>query len=82
MALEPMYAGGTTLVALLSNKTITTDTTAPGYNRSVTGYGPKIPTRYRVQYLGRSRRVYAMCYGNAASTYIIVNGETQFIELY
>jgi hypothetical protein len=37
---------------------------------TATGYGSKIPTVYVVQWQGRWRRVYAACFGNAASTYI------------
>lgn len=50
-----------------------------------TGYGPKVPTRYRVRLstdspTGRLRRVYAMSYGNAASLYVIVKGEDVFLD--
>lgn len=82
MALEPLYPGSPTLSALLSDPDVITDPTAPRYGHSASGYGGKIPTQYRVKYLGRVRRVYAMCYSNAGSTYIIVNGETQFLDLY
>jgi len=52
------------------------DDCAPA-NPSRTGYGGKIPTRYRVVCGdGRVRRVYAMCYSNAASFYILVGGNT------
>lgn len=43
---------------------------APRSGRTVTGYGSKIPTPYMVRWEGRWRRVYAACYGNAASHYI------------
>lgn len=38
--------------------------------RNVTGYGPRIPTRYMVQHAGRWRRVYVANYGNAGTAYI------------
>lgn len=45
-------------------------------NPYVSQYGPKVPTRYKIQYGdGRWRRVYAMLYGNSGSVYITVNGK-------
>ncbi|QLI47552.1 hypothetical protein phi3MF5_01 [Pseudomonas phage vB_PsyP_3MF5] len=44
-------------------------TEAPRSN-SVSGYGSCLPTQYMVHYLGRWRRVYAMCWSNVASLYI------------
>jgi hypothetical protein len=41
-----------------------------GLSYTATGYGNRIPTAYMVKWEGRWRRVYAACYGNAASTYI------------
>jgi len=41
-----------------------------GLSYTATGYGARIPTVYMVKWAGRWRRVYAACYGNAASTYI------------
>jgi hypothetical protein len=50
-------------------------------NRSETGYGPKIPSRYRVKCSdNRTRRIYAVCYSNAASHYVIVNGRALYIR--
>lgn len=43
---------------------------APRSGRTVTGYGPKLPTSFEVRWNGRWRRVYAACYGNSSSTYI------------
>ena len=48
---------------------------------SVTGYGPKIPTRYMLEYDGRWRRVYMMQYGNAGSAYVIHKGADLFLDL-
>jgi hypothetical protein len=50
-------------------------------NPSATGYGPKIPTRYMLEYGGRWRRVYAMVYGNAASPYVLVHGQVHHLDL-
>lgn len=47
---------------------------------SVTGYGDKLPTRYRIHYRGCWRRVYAMRYSNAASLYVRVLGNDEFID--
>ena len=38
--------------------------------RTVSGYGPKIPAPYMVQWAGKWRRVYVAQFGNAASAYI------------
>jgi hypothetical protein len=57
-------------------------TAEPRYGRTASGYGRKIPMRYMVQLAGdtRWRRVYAMCYGNAASVYVVRDGETVFLS--
>lgn len=53
----------------------------PPASRSVTGYGSKLPTPYRVRYGNRWRRVYAMCFGNAGSIYIIHRGAVLFLDI-
>jgi hypothetical protein len=59
---------------------IVVDPAAPNYGRSVTGYGPNIPTRYRLKLAdGRTRRVYVMAYGNSGSAYVVVGGADRFI---
>lgn len=80
--ITPLHDGSPTLTALLNNPDVICDAVEPTYGSTVGGYGAKIPTRYRVRYLGRVRRVYVMQHGNAGSTYIIVRGATQFIDLY
>lgn len=46
-----------------------------------TGYGAKIPTRYRIQYgTLRWRRVYVMQYGNAGSPYITHSGTPLMLD--
>ena len=58
----------------------TTDT--PRHNSS-TGYGSKIPTQYLLHCAdGYKRRVYARCYGNAASMYIVVQGKKFYLHDY
>lgn len=52
-------------------------------NRSRTGYGSKLPTQYMI--IDRhaphvKRRVYAICYSNAASLYVLISGIQYFIR--
>ena len=44
-------------------------------NRSATGYGPKLPSRFMVHYAGRWRRVYVAQYGNAGTAFIVHGGK-------
>lgn len=46
------------------------ETETPRKGQTQTGYGPALPTPYLVKWEGRWRRVYAACYGNAASHYL------------
>lgn len=57
---------------------------APFYYPSASGYGSKIPTRFMLSMPGekRKRRVYAVCYSNAASFYILLKGLKVFIHDY
>jgi hypothetical protein len=48
--------------------------------QSLTGYGSKITTDYKVEYEGRLYRVYATCFSNAASHWILVKGEKIFVS--
>jgi len=50
--------------------------------RPIDGYGRKIPTDHQVQLAGEStwRKVYAICFSNAASFYIIVKGKSLYIH--
>ena len=43
-------------------------------------YGPRIPSRYMILYLGSWRRVYVMQYANSGSAYVTVRGFTQFVD--
>jgi len=51
--------------------------------RSVSGYGRKLPTGYKVMLWGenRWRRVYACRYGNAATLYVVKRGQWLIVEL-
>ena len=50
-------------------------------NPYASGYGPKIPTRYKVLCQGRWRRVYAACYGNSSSVYVVINGVDTIVDI-
>jgi len=51
----------------------------PPLFRSATGYGSKIPTGWVCFSGSRKRRVYAICYSNCASHYVLVKGEKVFV---
>jgi hypothetical protein len=56
------------------------DATAPAYGRDASGYGRKVPTRYRVTLDdGRARRVYVAALGNGGSAYVVRGGENVYI---
>lgn len=46
-----------------------------GLQKTASGYGKKIETRHKVNYLGRDRRVYVDVFGNSGSAYVIVKGQ-------
>ena len=57
------------------------DKVAPGYGMTVSGYGGKVPTVYRIKFSDNSiRRVYAMIYGNSGSVYVMVNAQVTFLN--
>ena len=51
-------------------------------NPYVHGYGPKIPTRYKVLYKGYWRRVYSACFSNCSTEYICVKGVDTAVDIY
>ena len=51
-------------------------------NRSVSGYGSKLPTSYMIKFRNRWRRVYAICWSNCATHYIKVDGQTSVVTFY
>lgn len=59
-----------TLIAVKRRKTYT-----PHYGRTASGYGSKLPTCYMLHVGNRWRRVYAICWSNVSTYYIIKNGE-------
>lgn len=59
------------------------ETVAPRSGQTLSGYGRKLPTRHMVRIAGEpERRVYAICYANAASFYVLRAGRMQFIPGY
>lgn len=62
--------------------TATTRTTVPRSGQTVSGYGGRIPTRYKVRYGAQNRwyRVYMMQYGNAGTAYITVAGKDLVLD--
>lgn len=46
-----------------------------GLSQTRTGYGSKLSTSWMVDLFGRRRRVYAICWSNAVTNYVIVNNE-------
>jgi hypothetical protein len=49
--------------------------------QTASGYGMKLTTRYLAPCLGRLRRVYAICYSNVSSLYVLVKGHKVFINI-
>jgi hypothetical protein len=58
---------------------VTADEAAP-LNPYAGGYGSKIPTRYRVRYLNRWRRVWVTQFSNVGSAWISVSGKQLFLD--
>jgi hypothetical protein len=50
-------------------------------NPYATGYGRKVPTRYKVLYRGRWYRVYCMVYANSGTEYIVFNKTETKVEI-
>lgn len=56
------------------------ETDRPRSGQTVSGYGRKLASRYMARIAGEpERRVYAICYSNAASHYVLRAGRMQFI---
>lgn len=54
----------------------------PPRNPYASGYGRKIPTRYRVRTIDQKwRRVYVVCFSNVGTSYIIENGQPVIVDL-
>mgnify|MGYP005995729025 CR=1 FL=1 len=53
---------------------------ASALGMNATGYGKKITTIYKVPFNGRFFRVYATCFSNCASHWIMSKGEKLFVR--
>ena len=73
--LDDMLANGQAQVKML-------DWQKQGLQETATGYGGKLTTRYVITdpVDKKTRRVYAICYSNCASHYIIKGGERLFLH--
>jgi len=48
-------------------------------SNSLSGYGSKIPTGYKVNFNNKLYRIYATCYSNSASLWFISKGQKYFV---
>ena len=53
---------------------------ARGLHETATGYGSKLTTRHKVEHNGKLYRVYAACYGNSGSLYIVKHGRRLYLR--
>ena len=54
---------------------------ARGLQETATGYGSKLTTRYKVEHNGKLYRVYASCYGNCSSLFIMEHGKRIYLNV-
>lgn len=54
----------------------------PKYTPTASGYSAKIPTRFMAMVNNRFYRVYAGCYSNVASYYVLIKGERVYVPDY
>lgn len=46
-----------------------------------TGFGRKLTTRYKLKHDSRMYRVYAHCFSNCASYYVVIKGEKRTLNI-
>ena len=51
-----------------------------GLQQTVSGYGAKLTTHYKVKHNNRMKRVYITIYSNIGSLFIMVKGEREYIR--
>jgi hypothetical protein len=51
-----------------------------GLQQTTSGYGNKLTTTRKLFYNNRWYRIYAICYSNCGSCYILVKGERMFLR--
>jgi len=56
------------------------ETAATPRNRSASGYGNKLPTHWMVKFGKRTYRVYAICWSNVASYYILISKQAYYLR--
>lgn len=54
--------------------------TEPPLQRTVTGYGPKLPLPYMLKIANRWHRVYVAQYGNSGSAYVVLNKTDHYLS--
>lgn len=52
-----------------------------GLSPTASGYGKKIPTRYKLRYNNRLHRIYGCCFSNVATTYIVSRNRTIIVDV-
>lgn len=52
-----------------------------GLQQTATGYGSRLNSGYKVAYRGKIRRIYAICYSNVASFYVLIRGKRTFLGI-
>ena len=72
----------------MPNKTLPDDTKiivtqhTPKHTPTASGYSGKIPTRFMAMVNNRAHRVYAGCYSNVASFYVLIKGQRVYVNDY
>ena len=51
-----------------------------GRQQTASGYGSRLVTPYMVQWNGRKRRVFCMCWSNSGTLYVMCKGERWIIR--
>ena len=62
-------------------KALADDLREPRYGRDQFGYGRQIPTRHKLLYLNRWRRVFVCLMSNAGTAYVLVKGEWHVLDV-
>ncbi|WBF81451.1 hypothetical protein HNDCFFNB_00154 [Citrobacter phage BSwM KMM2] len=73
------YIDGVLNFELLQAEQHLLDWQVAGLQKTATGYGKKIPTSWKVRYLGKLRRIYQDVYSNSVVSYIIVSGKKLYL---
>jgi hypothetical protein len=57
-------------------------TESPRYGRNASGYGRKIPICWKLRIGNVWRRVYAICFSNCATHYVLIKGKPHYLGSY